>query len=161
MTDCPCGSAKAFDDCCGPFISGDANPPTAEARMRSRYSAFATGAIDYLRDSLTPDSRHDFDRAHTEQWSKDSEWTGLEIKSTEDGGPDDTTGWVEFVATFTMDDKPHTHHESAYFVKEDGSWFYKSGISGQRPVKRTTPKQGRNEPCLCGSGKKFKKCCGA
>lgn len=29
------------------------------------------------------------------------------------------------------------------------------------PVKRAQPKVGRNEPCPCGSGKKYKKCCGA
>ncbi|HYV73792.1 MAG TPA: SEC-C metal-binding domain-containing protein [Candidatus Binatia bacterium] len=29
------------------------------------------------------------------------------------------------------------------------------------PIRRTTPKLGRNEPCSCGSSKKFKKCCGA
>ena len=28
------------------------------------------------------------------------------------------------------------------------------------PIKNTTPKTGRNEPCPCGSGKKYKKCCG-
>ncbi|MDP8225094.1 MAG: preprotein translocase subunit SecA [Candidatus Lernaella stagnicola] len=29
----------------------------------------------------------------------------------------------------------------------------------QQPVKRDRPKVGRNEPCPCGSGKKYKKCC--
>jgi SEC-C motif-containing protein len=161
MTDCPCGSGRSFADCCDPYLSGAAPAPTAEALMRSRYCAFATGRIDYLQATLTPETQGDFDRAHTETWSQGSEWTGLDIRSTEDGGPDDASGWVEFVARFRMDGQPHTHHESAYFVKEDGVWYYKSGISGPRPVKRAAPKVGRNDPCPCGSGKKFKKCCGA
>lgn len=161
MTDCPCGSARPLDDCCGPFLAGDALPPTAEALMRSRYTAFATGKIDYLGETLTPDTQHEFDRAHTQQWADNSEWTGLDVVSTEDGGPADSTGWVEFVARFRMNDEDHAHHESGYFVKEEGRWYYKSGISGPRPVKRTAPKVGRNDPCPCGSGKKHKKCCGA
>jgi len=33
--------------------------------------------------------------------------------------------------------------------------------AGVRTVQRETPKVGRNDPCPCGSGKKYKKCCGA
>ena len=159
MTDCPCGSGRSHSDCCGPILAGEAQAPTAEALMRARYSAFATGAIDFLRTSLTPDTQHEFDQAHTEQWAGSSEWTGLEVLSTEDGGADNSTGWVEFVAHFRMNGEDHSHHESGYFVKEDGAWYYKNGISGPRPVKRAQ-KVGRNDPCPCGSGKKYKKCCG-
>ena len=30
----------------------------------------------------------------------------------------------------------------------------------QMPIRRDAPKIGRNDPCPCGSGKKYKKCCG-
>lgn len=29
-----------------------------------------------------------------------------------------------------------------------------------KPIERSAPKIGRNDPCSCGSQKKFKKCCG-
>lgn len=159
MSDCPCRSGKPLDTCCGPFLSGAALPPTAEALMRSRYSAFATGNIDYLHDTLLPETRDDFSREEIEAWSANSEWTGLEIRGTEAGGEDDDEGVVEFVARFTVKGKAQGHHETSSFVRRDGRWFYLEGVLGARP--RSGPKVGRNDPCTCGSGKKFKKCCGA
>jgi len=160
--DCPCGSAHAFEACCGKYISGAEHAPTPEALMRSRYAAFVVGGIDYIENTLAPHTRHDFDRAHVEQWSQDSEWLGLEIKSTDGGGPGDAEGWVEFVARFRLDGKDYAHHETSRFQKdaEDGRWYYVDGVNGPRTV-RKGPKVGRNDPCPCGSGKKYKKCCGA
>ena len=159
MTDCPCGSGKTLEACCGPYLSGAAPAPTAEALMRSRYSAFSTKNVDYLHDSLLPETRHDFNREHVTDWANNSEWLGLEVRSTEAGGPDDSEGVVEFVARFKVEGKDYVHHETSTFAKRDGVWYYVDGIMGQRP--RTAPKVGRNEPCPCGSGKKYKKCCGA
>ncbi|MFA7429459.1 MAG: YchJ family protein [Rhodospirillaceae bacterium] len=158
-TECPCGSARPFADCCEPFITGAALPPTAEALMRSRYSAFATGALDYLTETLSAEARVDYDPAHAEDWSKNSDWLGLEIKSTEGGTAADDDGWVEFVAHFRYADEERAHHESSHFVKQEGRWFYHDGNLGPRP--RRVVKVGRNDPCTCGSGKKYKKCCGA
>ncbi|WP_207456235.1 YchJ family protein [Azospirillum sp. SYSU D00513] len=157
--DCPCRSGKALEACCGPYLAGTAAAPTAEALMRSRYSAFATHNIDYLEETLMPETRGDFDRAEVEAWAKNSLWTGLEVRSTENGGPDDEEGIVEFQARFTMNGKQQVHHETGSFAKRDGRWFYVDGVLGARP--RSTPKVGRNDPCPCGSGKKYKKCCGA
>ncbi|MGQ9367414.1 YchJ family protein [Azospirillum sp. ST 5-10] len=159
MTDCPCGSGRALDACCGPYLSGAAPAPTAEALMRSRYSAFATGNIDYLEDTLLPETRADFDRAQIAEWAQNSEWTGLEVRSVADGGEADSEGVVEFVARFRMQGKDYVHHETGRFAKRDGRWWYVDGVMGQRP--RSAPKVGRNDPCPCGSGKKYKKCCGA
>lgn len=127
--------------------------------MRSRYSAFATGNIDYLHDTLLPETRADFDRAEIEAWAKNSTWTGLEVRSTEGGQEGDDDGIVEFVARFTLNGKPHSHHETSRFTVHDGRWYYVDGTLGARP--RSGPKVGRNEPCPCGSGKKYKKCHGA
>ncbi|WP_158045624.1 YchJ family protein [Skermanella pratensis] len=159
MTDCYCKSGRAFDDCCGPYLAGTAAAPTAEALMRSRYSAFATANVDYLESSLLPETRGDFSRADTEQWARSSEWTGLEVRSTTDGGEGDTEGFVEFVAHFTMQGKPNVHHETGRFARRDDRWYYVDGIMGPRP--RVAAKIGRNDPCPCGSGKKYKKCHGA
>lgn len=160
MTTCACGSGRPFADCCQPFLNGDARPQTAEQLMRSRYTAFSTESIDYLQETLTPETQHEFDRTHVTEWAQASEWTGLDVLSVDKGGPDDSEGWVEFVARFSLNGKSHAHHETGYFRKIDGIWYYESGISGPRTV-RNGPKIGRNDPCPCGSGKKYKKCCGA
>lgn len=159
LTICPCASGKSFADCCGPYLSGAALPPTAESLMRSRYTAFATGAIDYLEESLMPGTRDDFDRDGATQWSTSSEWTGLDIRHVENGGAGDEEGYVEFVAQFTQEGAARVHHETGHFGRLDGRWYYIDGSMGTRP--RTVAKIGRNDPCSCGSGKKFKKCCGA
>jgi SEC-C motif-containing protein len=156
---CPCTSGKSYTECCGPYLSGAALPPTAEALMRSRYSAFATGQIDYLEESLMPGTRDDFDRAGAAEWSSSSEWTGLEVRHVEKGGVDDDAGIVEFVAQFRQQGTDRVHHETGRFARHEGRWYYVDGSMGSRP--RQVAKVGRNDPCPCGSGKKFKKCCGA
>ncbi|MEI6558310.1 MAG: YchJ family protein [Rhodospirillaceae bacterium] len=158
-TDCPCGSGRTLEACCAPYLGGTAPAPTAEALMRSRYSAFATGNIDYIEQTLLPETRADFDRKHITEWAGNSTWLGLEVRSTEAGGPDDQEGRVEFVARFALSGHQHAHHEQSRFVRRDGRWWYVDGdIVTPRP--RTVVKIGRNDPCSCGSGKKYKKCCG-
>jgi SEC-C motif domain protein len=78
---CPCGSGRPFDDCCGPHLSGQTIPPTAEALMRSRYSAFAVGQADYLRATWHPTTR-----PATLTLEPGMRWLGLKILSTEAGG---------------------------------------------------------------------------
>ena len=127
--------------------------------MRSRYSAFATGNIDYLEQTLLPRTRQDFDREGAAEWSRSSEWTGLTINALENGREADTEGFVEFVARYRQNGEDRLHHETGRFEKHDGRWYYADGASGKRPVH--VEKIGRNAPCPCGSGKKYKKCCGA
>jgi SEC-C motif-containing protein len=160
MTDCPCGSAKPFDACCGPIISGTAPAPTAEALMRSRYSAYVKGDIPFLEKSLAPEERHDFDPKQAKQWAETSIWLGLTIHSVKDGGEDDQTGMVDFTASYEYQGSRQDHRELAKFKRLDGVWHYTDGkMRSHDPVVRG-PKTGRNDPCPCGSGKKFKKCCG-
>jgi len=156
---CPCASGESFGSCCASYLKGTALPPTALALMRSRYSAFATGQVDYLRDTLLPGTGEDFDRQAAIEWSSNSDWTGLTIRMTEKGEPDDKEGHVEFVAHFRQEGQDLIHHETGHFIKQDGRWYYADGVAGQRP--RQSEKIGRNDPCPCGSGKKYKKCCGA
>jgi SEC-C motif-containing protein len=155
---CPCASGREFAACCQPYLEGKALPPSAEALMRSRYSAFATGNIDYLEGSLMPGTRSDFDRAAVTEWARTSEWTGLQVRYAEAGGAADDEGFVEFVALFRQEGADRVHHETGHFKKQDGRWFYVDGVMGTRP--RHVEKIGRNDPCTCGSGKKYKKCCG-
>ncbi len=158
---CPCGSGLEFSACCEPFISGGAVPDTAEQLMRSRYSAYATVDMDYIHETLHPDHREDHDRNAARKWAEDSDWQRLEIISTDRGAAGDTEGSVEFRAHYRENGKNHVLHEISRFVKVDGRWTYVDGEMPKPQTVRREQKVGRNDPCPCGSGKKFKKCCGA
>lgn len=160
MSNCPCGSGVSYAKCCEPFIKGKAKPPTAEKLMRSRYTAFTLADVDYIEQTTDPSTRTTFDRDGTTEWAKNSEWLGLEIASTEAGGEKDTHGEVEFVVKYRYDETEQRHHEKSEFKKRDGQWFFVDGRLVQKPFVAEN-RIGRNDPCTCGSGKKFKKCCGA
>jgi len=160
MKFCPCGSGLAYGQCCELYISGAANAPTAEALMRSRYAAYVEHAIDYIMETCLQDDKERIDFQQTKNWSERSNWLGLKILSVEKGGITDTEGSVEFQALYEMDGLRENHHERAKFKKINGRWFYEEGDVVPKTVVRALPKQGRNEPCHCGSGKKYKFCCG-
>ncbi len=157
---CPCGSKLEYKDCCGPFIDQKKLAPTAEALMRSRYTAYVVGKVEHLEYTLDDKGRESFDLESTREWSENTKWNELEVVSVERGGVDDDDGVVEFMARYEMDDQQLEHHERASFKKEDGRWAFIEGrVIGRDPYRRDEPKVGRNDPCPCGSGKKFKKCC--
>lgn len=124
---CPCGSGQAYSHCCGPLHDGSAVAHTAEALMRSRFSAFACGDAAYLLSSWHPDTRPtrvDLD----EQIS----WRRLQIVDTEAGGTEDDTGVVEFRAQYLQDGTRHILHERSRFSRaDDGGWRY---VDGQFPT---------------------------
>ena len=149
---CPCGSGRPYRDCCGVFHRGDAHAPTAEALMRSRYSAFALGLVDYLRETWASATRP----ARLDPGTGAMDWIGLEIRTTSKGGRDDEAGTVEFIARAISGDHLSTLHETSRFIREAGCWRYLDGdLAPDTPVKL-----GRNASCPCGSGKKFKRCHG-
>ncbi len=161
MATCPCGSEAQFEDCCNQYISGEKNAETAEQLMRSRYSAYVNVEVDYLFETLHPDNRGDHDAKNAKDWAESSEWIDLEIVNTKDGGPEDTEGIVEFCAHYRQKNGSRLkHHEVATFKKLDDKWYFEDGEAVKpEQMKREGKKVGRNEPCPCGSGKKFKKCC--
>jgi SEC-C motif-containing protein len=129
--------------------------------MRSRYSAYAEHAIDYIIETcIRQDGKQSIDVKQTRDWSEQSTWLGLKIISTEKGGPGDTKGTVEFEAVYERNGLKDVHHEKAQFKKEDDQWFYEDGTISPVTIVRSSPKVGRNDPCPCGSGKKYKHCCG-
>ncbi|MDD6087839.1 MAG: YchJ family protein [Desulfovibrionaceae bacterium] len=161
MALCPCGSGLELDKCCGPYIEGAASAPTAEALMRSRYTAHALGKFDYLNETVHPSIRNEAEHEDMKEWSKHVEWSGLDIIGVSSGRETDSQGEVEFEAHYTVKGSKQSLHENAFFVKEDGKWYYSDGeLFSQEPYRRESPKVGRNDPCPCGSGKKYKKCCG-
>ena len=159
MSLCPCGSGAEYSACCEPIIKGKKAAETAEQLMRARYTAHVVVAVDFIRDSLHPDYRKDYDHTATEKWAEKSEWHGLEIVDTKDGGPKDETGEVEFIARYRDKDGIRSYHERGQFERKKKKWFFTEGemVKGQ-PLSVT--KIGRNDPCPCGSGQKYKKCCG-
>jgi len=123
---CPCGGmprGSALSDCCGPVVAGDRLADTAEALMRSRYTAYALGDGDHLFRTWHP-------RTRTDDAAPDPRvrWTGLEVLDVVAGGPDDAEGVVEFRARWVShDDGPVRRgelHERSRFVRRAGRWVY-------------------------------------
>ena len=119
--------------------------------MRSRYSAFALGHLDYLRASWHP-------RNLPPDLALDARvrWLSLEVIDFDPRGDRAT---VEFEARWLAGGLVDAVHEKSRFVRENGRWFYTDGDS--LPARFRPWKPGRNESCPCGGGKKFKRCCGA
>lgn len=153
-----------YNKCCEPFLENKSKAPTAESLMRARYSSYVVKKIDYIDETQITLDSETFDKEEALKWAESADWMGLEIVSTQKGQTEDNTGVVEFIAHY-KDKNSGTelkHHETSLFQKKDGEWKFREGhIHGAGPVKRLEPKIGRNDPCSCGSGKKFKKCCGA
>lgn len=119
---CPCGSGRRYGVCCGPFLEGTAVPQTAEALMRSRYTAHVRGDSDWLLATWHPATRGariDLDAQ--------VRWIGLQVLSAEGGGPGDTKGTVEFVARYQIGGRAHRLHERSRFQRRNGGWLYLGG----------------------------------
>lgn len=162
MPPCPCTSGRELADCCQPVLDDPAAATTAEALMRSRYSAFALSNMEHLIATTAPEKHETIDRDASRRWAESRRWQGLEIVRTEAGGPEDDRGVVEFIANYvTADGERHRYHERSTFRRDDGRWLFVDGdVPKPETIVNDGPKIGRNDPCPCGSGKKFKKCCG-
>ncbi len=158
MNYCPCGTGKDYHDCCGMFISGLKSPPSPEALMRSRYTAYSQVNIDYIAKTMKSPAADNFDVAATRAWASKINWIQLTvIRATSDG----SQGVVEFIAHYFLDKQKYTLHEISEFILENGQWYYVNGTQpNQRVSSEPVKKIGRNDICPCGSSKKFKKCCG-
>jgi SEC-C motif-containing protein len=156
MTNCTCGSNISFEKCCGPILDGSL-APTAEALMRSRYSAFVHRKLDHVERTNAPEIAGDFNRAEAERLAEECDWHGLQILNVKEDGD---TAQVEFVIKFKRDGQDMAQAELASFRRENGQWLYESGQLNLHQNQRLVTKVGRNDPCSCGSGKKAKKCCG-
>ena len=159
---CPCGSDRPTETCCGPYLAGEP-APTAEALMRSRYTAYVRRDTDYLFATHDPDTLAEVDRESTKRWTREATWLGLKVLDVVKGGPGDQEGEVEFSARWSQKREEHLHHERSLFRKREGRWCYVEGHTPNAvsvPVRRDA-RPGPNAPCPCGSGKKYKRCHGA
>ena len=148
---CPCCSQKSYNDCCSVFHTQISAPNNVEELMRSRYTAFALGNIDYLLATSSKALLKTLSKKELQDWSASNQWQKLEVlKATKDQ--------VEFKAYFQdATGKNQVHHERSTFIKEDNMWKYDAGIINPKPEQNSIT---RNAPCPCGSGKKYKRCCG-
>lgn len=161
MSDCPCCSGQSYEQCCEPLLLGQVRAATAEALMRSRYTAYTLAEIDYVFKTSGPRVRKEFDAESSRKWAQSAEWKGFEIRHAEGGAEQDSQAVIEFVAHYQIEKSDFEHHEIAEFGRIDGEWRFMDGkMVSPPPVRREAPKVGRNDPCTCGSGKKYKKCCG-
>lgn len=155
---CPCGSKNLYSECCGRFITGKALPATPLELMRSRYTAYTKKDLDYITRTMKPPALSRFDTEQAKSWIESIEWIKLEIIATSEEG---NKGYVEFLAHFFQNKRRHVMHEFSEFHLINNQWFYVDGKE-PRDVKSPvrTQKISRNDSCTCGSGKKYKKCCG-
>lgn len=164
---CPCGSGLKADNCCSLLISGKVKAQSAEQLMRSRYVAYVNRDMAYILRSW-----HSSTRPAELDAGSNLSWTGLHVLDASDFAAVDNTrmqekdsdgvqaqAQVEFVASFVNHGEPGCMRERSRFLIEQGEWRYVDGvqIDVDQPVIDKRP--GRNDPCYCGSGKKFKKCC--
>ena len=118
---CYCGSSNSYKECCEKFINSSQNASTAEALMRSRYSAYATQAVGYLIATTAVLQRKLLIKSDILEWSQSNKWNKLEIIEA-------TENTVEFKAFYTdSSNLSYIHHEKSAFIIEDGKWCYVDG----------------------------------
>ena len=121
MSNCYCGNSIPFQDCCEPYIKGITNAPTAEKLTRSRYSAFATGAADYLVNTTHISKRRLHNKKDILDWSQANKWLKLEVLAS-------TENTVTFKAYYLDENlKAQVHYEHSTFKFENNRWFYVDG----------------------------------
>jgi SEC-C motif-containing protein len=126
---CPCTSKKPYDRCCGPFHAGTAAAETAEQLMRSRFSAYALGKVDYLIGTRPAAKRAEESREELATYCKAVSCVGLKIIAKEKGGKDDETGVVTFHASLQTNGRRSLHIETSTFARENGRWVYVDGVT--------------------------------
>jgi SEC-C motif-containing protein len=149
MQICPCNPQNLLSTCCGIYHAGEP-ARHAEKLMRSRYSAYCLGLIDYLVATTLPAQQKLLDVNGIRAWSTQSTWLGLEVKNFEELA-DQIHATVTFTAKWKDALGEHQHLEKSGFVKVNDRWYF---LDPTAPLNL-----GRNDPCPCGNGVKFKKCC--
>ena len=146
---CFCRSGKEYKHCCAPFHLHTAVPETAEQLMRSRYTAYVLKNIPYIVATTVPSQQTLLETHLLQEWADNTTWLGLEILKTENLTKTQSAG--EFKAIFQGEEGELAHQERSIFVKIENRWYF---------VDPTVSLPTMKQPCVCGSGKKLKQCCG-
>jgi SEC-C motif domain protein len=125
--------------------------------MRSRYSAFCLLKMDYIGATVQGPAQKQFNKKASYEWANSVEFTGLTVFSAEQTAE---TGFVTFEACFKdkQSQQEDVIREKSEFNCIEQKWYYVKAINDSA-LSQTKRKQGRNDPCHCGSGQKYKKCC--
>lgn len=118
---CPCGSSQQYRRCCGPYLSGQREPPTAEALMRARYSANVERNHDFLVRTWHPATLPEHTMDHSVAW------LGLEVRAREAGQALDGTGTVTYRARYRRNGVLGSVAERGRFERLGASWVYVGG----------------------------------
>ena len=143
MKNCICGNTLPYEKCCGRLIEEGECAQTALELMRSRYSAYVLQNGKYIYDTCSSNLQNidDIEAINTQK----IEWIGLKVVSSSELE-------VTFMAYYKVDEKIEVMKEHSFFIQENGLFKYDRGIQLEADI-------ARNEPCPCGSGKKYKRCC--
>jgi len=153
---CPCGTGKTFAECCEPILARQRPAESAEQLMRSRFTAHVARDFEHLHRTCLETSAEPY---VPDPEAGGTDWTRLVIHS-HTPGPRPDTAFVDFTAYYRENDAEQALHEKAEFRRLDGAWIYTRAVrQGPAPVRSAAAKVGRNDPCPCGSGRKFKQCC--
>ncbi|WP_294906450.1 YchJ family protein [Tatumella sp. UBA2305] len=147
---CPCGSQQSYNDCCGQYISGTHIAPDAESLMRSRYTAYQRGDVLWLVETWHKSQRSPELEALISTHLSGTDWLGLNVIS-HDYNNNSQEAFVTFFARYCEKNQTSAIYERSRFIREEQHWYYIDGVHLQA---------GRNDTCPCGSGRKYKKCCG-
>lgn len=128
---CPCTSKRTFNLCCEPFLTGKKLPATPEQLMRSRFSAYALGKVDYLIETTAEEKRSELDKAELVRYCAVIKCISLKIVSSEAGKAEDDAGIVTFHASLQINGRRTLHIEKSRFAKVDGRWFYVDGDTNE------------------------------
>ena len=126
---CPCGGGS-YDECCAPYLLREVWPPTAEALMRSRYTAYTQKNEAYLQATWHASTRP---AEPVISPNEKLQWLGLEVKSALRlrQRKAENEDFVEFVARFRVNGKGQRLHEVSRFLREPSPeglrWFYVDG----------------------------------
>ena len=153
---CPCGSGQLFEACCEPLLAGKKPAATAEQLMRARFTAHVAHDFKFIHDTHRPTAGKPY---VAEEGDPAVVWTKLEVHAHETTDNPDKA-FVDFTAHGTEGGQEKILPEKAEFLRINGVWLYNREFRlGPAPFQSAAPKIGRNDPCPCGSGKKYKHCC--
>lgn len=161
---CPCGSSLPYEECCAPYILGEKHAPDVASLVRSRYTAFCQREFAYLVETTHPDFRDDLSVETIAEGTENVTWLRLDLgeSSVSQRENGEQFEQISFAAYYEQDGTARQLSETSFFKREGERLYYVDGVAHKpQAYKRPSPKCGRNDPCPCGSGKKFKKCCGA
>lgn len=154
IKNCFCGNEFTFEQCCQPIISGEADARNAELLMRSRFSAYVIKDYQYILQTYASAQRAKLTDNLLADSACNTQWLSLQVLAHRS---QKNIAQVEFKAFYQIDERYYVMHELSDFIFDAGKWLYTNGVM-QKGSGEFLPE--RNTQCLCGSGKKFKKCCG-